>query len=443
MTGEAIATVEQADQAFALGRIEEAARIYPALLGADPEDLYLWLRAAALVGRLGDPESAARHLEHVGERLARSGDMLLALAAAAELAMHDEEAAKRGARLVASIFCKGSERVAERRASVPPPLPRPAVGVRPATDARDRVVLRELCLDACEKAAERWQGGARSAPKKVPFYPLLSDLTADEIVAIEPSMELLARPAGDVVIKQGEEGSSIFLLARGALDVSQIVADGSAMHLAVLRAGSFFGEMALLTDSPRAAQVTCREPALLFEIRRAALEELAARNPGVAEVLARYTRQRLLRNLMSTSPLFQPLDGPRRSSLMELFESVVLEPGDVVVTEGQASEHLNVVLSGQVAVTRRDGDEILSLAELGPGQIFGEISLIKERPAGATVTARRRSVLLCLSRTSFNRHVAEYPEALAHIYKIAVDREETNLQLQRADTLDVGEDLLI
>jgi len=443
MTEEAIATVEQADQAFALGHIEEAARIYPALLSTDPGDLYLWLRAAALVGRLGDAGSAVRHLEQVSERLAQSGDLLLALAAARELAIHDTAAARRGARLVASIYGKGSDRVDERRSSVPPPLPRPAARARPATDARDRVVLREICLDACEKAAELWQGGARSAPEKVPFYPLLSDLTPDEIVALEPSMELLARAAGDTVIKQGEEGSSIFLLARGTLDVSQMVADGSAMHLAALRPGSFFGEMALLTDSPRAAQVICREPALLFEIRRAALEELAARNPGVADVLARYTRQRLLRNLMSTSPLFQPLDGRRRASLMELFESVVLEPGDVVVTEGQPSEHLYVVLSGQVAVTRRDGEEILSLAELGPGQIFGEISLIKERPAGATVTARRRSVLLCLSRTSFNRHVAEYPEALAHVYQIAVDREETNLQLQRADTLDVGEDLLI
>jgi len=160
-------------------------------------------------------------------------------------------------------------------------------------------------------------------------------------------------------------------------------------------------------------------------------------------VLANYSRRRLLRNLMGTSVLFQPLDPARRESLVELFESVVLEPGEMVVQEGQQSRRLYVVLTGAVEVSKREAGEVLRLAELGPGQLFGEISLIKDREATATVRALGKTVLLGLSRRAFNAHVSEFPEVLAHVYQVALDREEINFQLQSSDSVDVEEDLLI
>ena len=224
--------------------------------------------------------------------------------------------------------------------------------------------------------------------------------------------------------------------------VTRQVEAGDGIHLARLGPGVFFGEMALLSDSPRTARVTCETAALLFEVDREALEGLALRNAGVARVLADYTRRRLLRNLMATSPLFEPLSQQRRESLVELFESRVFEPGDVVVQENQPSRVLHVVLSGSVSVSRAEPDGLLHLADLGPGQFFGEISLIQDRDATATVTATDKTVLLALSRESFNRHVAKYPEVLAHVYNVAVERGESNLRLEASDTLDVGEDLL-
>ena len=102
-----------------------------------------------------------------------------------------------------------------------------------------------------------------------------------------------------------------------------------------------------------------------------------------------------------------------------------------------------VVLTGAVEVSKREAGEVLRLAELGPGQLFGEISLIKDREATATVRALGKTVLLGLSRRAFNAHVSEFPEVLAHVYQVALDREEINFQLQSSDSVDVEEDLLI
>ena len=420
----------------------DAAAAYSVLLENDPGDPYLWYRTAVLVGRLGEIEGATRHLDLVAGHLADGGQLMLALAAARELGRHDAEASRARIRAIAEIFGRGSKRLDARRVTTPPPLPeRQGAGAARLPAAGDPRVLREECLDQCEKAAAHWEG--LEPDDKVPFHPLLSDLPPSELEALASSMILSVRSPGDVVIEQGAPGSSIFLLVRGGLQVERRVPGGGATHLATLRPGSFFGEMALLTDSPRTAQVTCREAALLVEIERDTLEDLATTHPELGTVLAGYTRHRLLRNLMATSPLFQPLDPGRRSSLIDLFESVVYAAGEQVVVEGEASCHLYVVLTGAVVVTKCEGAEVLTLAELGPGQIFGEISLIKDRAATATDSARDKTVLLTLEREAFNRHVVDFPEVLAHIYKMAVEREETNLRLQSSDTLDVGDDLLI
>ena len=74
---------------------------------------------------------------------------------------------------------------------------------------------------------------------------------------------------------------------------------------------------------------------------------------------------------------------------------------------------------------------------------MGEISLIQHRPATATAHARGNTVVLFLARDSFNDHVKDYPEVLAHIYQVALAREKSNLELQHREFIAVDEDLLL
>jgi CRP-like cAMP-binding protein len=435
--------MEQADGAFAEGRLPEALRLYTALLEVDVCNLYAWYRCAALLARLGAPQAAAESLDLLAERLADEGSLLLALAAAKELGSVDGARGVRRVEAIAVAYGAGSSRVDPRRRGAPPRVPeRRAASAAQRSVTQDVRVLRESARDACAAAEQ----ASRSAPRTlatVPYQPLLCELEARDLAALVALMELRAFAAGAQVIEQGTEGRSFFVIVRGAVGVRQRTADGAELLLAHLRAGSFFGEMALLTDSPRVASVTCDRPTIVFELERAGLEELAGRSPQLAAVLAGYTRDRLLRNLLATSPLFTPLAPERREKLVELFETSLFGPGEVVLAEGQASEGLFVVLSGAVRVTRADCGEQLALAELGPGQIFGEISLFQRRPATATVRTARKTVLLGLSRAAFNRNVADFPEVVAHVYRVAVERESANLALERSQLVAVEESLLL
>ncbi len=429
-----------ADSALRAGRTLEALGGFTAMLRADPADCYAWYRVASLLGKMGG-EPGRLALAEGTSGIAAAGRLLLAIAAQRELATSDSRLAATKAEEVAALFGKGSNRLDRERRAVPPPSPGrgPRGRERPLAEGGgdDPRVLREEALEATGRAAERV---VVAGPEPLPFHPLLSELAPPDLAELIGVAEVRHLGPGEEVIEQGSAAEAIFLIAAGALEVTR---DGT--HLATLRRGAIFGEMALLTASPRTARVAALETAVVLDLDREAVEGLAARNPAVAQVLADYTRRRMLRNMMVTSPLFAPLPAERRDGLVRLFTPRIYGADETVIAEGDESEGLHVVLSGEVRVCQQDADgEPLTLAELGPGEVFGEISLLQRAPATATVTAIGKAVVLCLAREAFNARVAEFPEVLAHVYQLAQQRQEVNLQAQRAEAVVVDDaDLLI
>jgi MFS family permease len=89
--------------------------------------------------------------------------------------------------------------------------------------------------------------------------------------------------------------------------------------------------------------------------------------------------------------------------------------GEAVVTEGETGERMWVIISGTVAVTRQ-GTQV---ATLGPGDLFGEIALLTNRPRIATVTPLEPSRLLTLDRTGFFNAMATDPVTHAAFEELA------------------------
>ncbi len=77
---------------------------------------------------------------------------------------------------------------------------------------------------------------------------------------------------------------------------------------------------------------------------------------AVAEALHGFTRERLLGNLMATSPLFKPFKRMQQRDLLRRFTSHDVAPGTVVINEGEEGRGLFVVLSGELDVSRRAAD---------------------------------------------------------------------------------------
>ncbi|KAJ1498784.1 hypothetical protein HMI55_004751, partial [Coelomomyces lativittatus] len=95
---------------------------------------------------------------------------------------------------------------------------------------------------------------------------------------------------GDTLIKAGEPGKAMFFVVKGQVAVT--TKDGETV-LAVLGPGQFFGEMALMLNSPRVATVTCIEKAILLVLQQSNLSNLFERYPNLKVQFGTITLSRL------------------------------------------------------------------------------------------------------------------------------------------------------
>ncbi|HKR01424.1 MAG TPA: mechanosensitive ion channel family protein [Pyrinomonadaceae bacterium] len=96
---------------------------------------------------------------------------------------------------------------------------------------------------------------------------------------------------GEIVIRAGDEGSSMFVVHQGRVSV-QISDNGKPRTVAVLKDGDFFGEMALFTGEPRAANVVALEETEVLEIGHQAMKHLFETNPDLVDSLSHIIAER-------------------------------------------------------------------------------------------------------------------------------------------------------
>jgi small-conductance mechanosensitive channel/CRP-like cAMP-binding protein len=90
---------------------------------------------------------------------------------------------------------------------------------------------------------------------------------------------------GELVIRAGDEGASMFVVHSGRVQV-QVSDGGTQRPVAVLSEGAFFGEMALFTGEPRTANVVALEETEVLEIGHGAMKHLFETNPDLAESIS-------------------------------------------------------------------------------------------------------------------------------------------------------------
>jgi CRP-like cAMP-binding protein len=105
-------------------------------------------------------------------------------------------------------------------------------------------------------------------------------------------------------------------------------------------------------------------------------------------------------------PFFADLSRGELIELAKATEDMEVEEGKVLTRQGQSGSEFFVIIEGEVAVTK-DGNEV---RRQGPGEFFGEIALIEDRPRTATVTAVTPLRFFVLTRQSFRSLLAHQPE---------------------------------
>jgi hypothetical protein len=134
---------------------------------------------------------------------------------------------------------------------------------------------------------------------------LFPDFSNEELVAVMAGLELVEFKTGDLVVAEGEPGDSLFLVTSGTVKAWIRNREGRYVLARRLGEGDFFGEISVLTGSPRTATVVAASPCELLELDRATLDGITAKHPRVREVLQRFHDQRI-----GTSPDAPPSAGP-------------------------------------------------------------------------------------------------------------------------------------
>lgn len=98
-------------------------------------------------------------------------------------------------------------------------------------------------------------GSAKDSPhlRQLREVTLFSGLSPRELAIVDGLMHRRHYQAGEVVFDEGEEGQAIYIILEGSVELRR-AGQGEGGRLAELGPGNFFGDMALLDRSPRAAQ---------------------------------------------------------------------------------------------------------------------------------------------------------------------------------------------
>ena len=135
--------------------------------------------------------------------------------------------------------------------------------------------------------------------------------------------------------------------------------------------------------------------------------------------------------MVRRAPLFAALDDEAQQALLAQMSSSRLERGDILFREGDQGDTLYVIGEGKVKLgrTSADGRENL-IAILGPGAMFGELSLFDPGPRTMTATAVAETQLMGLGNDSLTMLLSGRPEvAKALLAALAARLRRTNEHL--------------
>ncbi|MEM6861767.1 MAG: cyclic nucleotide-binding domain-containing protein [Myxococcota bacterium] len=479
---------DRASAALADGRLREARAAYEQVIQRDPRDLGCRMKMGDIERRSGQIEKAIQTYADVARRFAQDGHLLKAIAASKVILSMDPSHTETQGRL-AELYARrqqGAQSVAARLGGGPAPgaqdmggpprrgaipqqqtwagkievedAPPPGPPVRggipqqatwagqvqaPATSSGSAPVARirprapiapaSTAAGAPPVAPVSTGDVPRSRPARtedpsfgLPQIPLFSELPRAAFVDLLVHIKTREARSGQVIIREGDPGDAFFVVSSGRVLVSRRNDQGRPVLLARLREGAFFGEMAMLQRTRRTATVTAEVESQVFEISRPVLDRIVREHPSVERVLENFQRQRLLATIMASHELFRPFSPADRRSLMEKFKARSFAKNTVLLREGDPPSGLYILLYGHMAVTTQQGSQKVRLATLGPGDMFGEMSLIANEPTSASVTAEEEVLVIRLSRARFQEVMMTHPHVLEVVAGISERRMEEN-----------------
>ncbi len=386
---------------------------------AAPKDTHVALKIGDMHQRLGKKDEAIEAYKYAAKLFAAAGFLIKAISVSKIIlsldpddhevktclsGLYSEQRAERGF----------DDEAVEYASATPKSTPEPSPGPEIQPEAA-QIEEGEEGEEGEEKEAARPDIDLDGVdPDQLPRTPLLSDLDRQELEAVIDKMVVAKAAAGTLICREGDPADSMYIIVHGLVKISSRDLEGKPLWLTNLQEGDFFGEFGLFSDGKRHADVLAAEDTELLQIGRKQLEEIIEDHPRVQEVLIAFYKERVVDTVLAKSRLTRSLTPEQRKFLLDQAAVEIHETGSMIIQEGDDGMHLFVIKGGEVEVYTEIGGKRVDLAVLGPGEIFGEISVLTGTPTTANVVARDRVELIKFSRREVVEIARKHPR-LAHL----------------------------
>lgn len=275
-----------------VGKVKEAASVLEALAEEYAEAGFV-AKAVALLRRVDGLDPARS--EEINAKIARlAGD-------------GQQRAVKSGAPEVQALKFEEIEVVSAEEPGVQmaAPLPQPpdlaepervtpaSTDPSPPTEAEFARELWEVVDAAFSRTGH--EGGPPALGSRVVVSPLFKDFQIDELVTVISGLKLLSFSPGHVLLREGDQGTSLYTVATGVVRVFVTSPNGDQVQVDELRDGAFFGETAVLTGQERTATLIAVTPTEILELDRATLDSITRKHPRVWQVVFAFAQERIAR----------------------------------------------------------------------------------------------------------------------------------------------------
>lgn len=240
--------------------------------------------------------------------------------------------------------------------------------------------------------------------------------------------------AGDILFNQGDPSDNMYLVKEGLLQAS--IKDGdTTILLGEIHPGEPVGEIMLLTGGRRTASVCAAKKTELIKIPLETLNRMGVHQPKIIDEMRSVILKRLRRNhLRKLLPrFFGTVNEALIDHVVSLTDWISIPRGETLFRDGDPEDGMFLLVYGRVRVVKHENRHSKRVvAELGRGEIVGEMALFTGSPRTATVYAIRDTELVKFTKSAFEKLNKLHPQLVMPIIKSLIQRLEKANTSKRA-----------
>ena len=200
----------------------------------------------------------------------------------------------------------------------------------------------------------------------------------------DASWQWVSAPAGSFLIRRGADDNHFYWIASGRAAVFARDKNNDSLQVATLGSGTGVGEIALLENIKRTADVVIEQTAVI-----AMLDKNRFMNFTVDEDRIRFRQVITAGQALSRSQVFFGLPAPDRERWIACGKPKSYAKDEVIIAEGSEEKWIGLVVSGRIEVLK--GTQ--RIADLGPDTVVGEMAYLEGKPRNATLRAKDNTLV--------------------------------------------------